>query len=296
MDRARLRRLLGDVRRGRLSPAQALEALTTLPFETVGDATIDHHRGLRQHLPEVILCEGKTVAQCVAIARAIVARSGRCLATRAKEPQARALVEEFGAAARWNETARTVVLDSRGGRGRGNRGGRARAVGARGPRGGSVLVISAGTSDAPVAEEAVVTLEFMGVPVTRVSDAGVAGIHRLLSHLPALREASAVVVVAGMEGALASVVGGLTDRPVIAVPTSVGYGASFGGLAALLGMLNACAAGVTVVNIDNGFGAGYAAGVIAGQSRPVRVTRRGKATRPVRARKAAPVRTSRKSK
>lgn len=268
MDRARLRRLLGDVRRGRLSPADALEALTTLPFETVGDATVDHHRGLRQHLPEVILCEGKTSAQCVAIARAIVARSGRCLATRAKETHARALVEAFGDVARWNETARAVVLEARSSRGRGARGVARRGAG-RG-RGGSVLVVSAGTSDAPVAEEAVVTLEFMGVPVTRVSDAGVAGIHRLLSHLPALREASAVVVVAGMEGALASVVGGLTDRPVVAVPTSVGYGASFGGLAALLGMLNACAAGVTVVNIDNGFGAGYAAGVIAGQSRPTR--------------------------
>jgi len=275
MDRARLRRLLGDVRRGRLSPSQALEALTTLPFETARDATVDHHRGLRQHLPEVILCEGKTTAQCVAIARAIVGRSGRCLATRAKEPHARALVAAFGDAAVWNETARTVVLETAapGARGRGGRAGRGGRGAAARPRGGSVLVVSAGTSDAPVAEEAIVTLEFMGIPVTRVSDAGVAGIHRVLGHLPALREASAIVVVAGMEGALASVVGGLTDRPVIAVPTSVGYGASFGGLAALLGMLNACAAGVTVVNIDNGFGGGYAAGVIAGQSRASRAGR-----------------------
>ena len=284
MDRARLRRLLGDVRRGRLSTAEAIEALATLPFETVGDATVDHHRGLRQHLPEVILCEGKTPAQCVAIARAVVARSGRCLATRAKETHARALVDAFGDVARWNETARAVVLEAGGSRGRAARG-VGRGAARRGGRGGSVLVVSAGTSDAPVAEEAVVTLEFMGVPVTRVSDAGVAGIHRVLSHLPALREASAVVVVAGMEGALASVVGGLTDRPVVAVPTSVGYGASFGGLAALLGMLNACAAGVTVVNIDNGFGAGYAAGVIAGQSRPTRVGKAApsaRATRPAR--------------
>jgi len=134
-------------------------------------------------------------------------------------------------------------------------------------RGTFVLVVSAGTSDLPVAEEAAVTLEFMGLSVRRVYDAGVAGIHRLLKHVRALRDASAIVVVAGMEGALASVVGGLTDRPVVAVPTSVGYGASFGGLAALLSMLNSCAAGVTVVNIDNGFGAGYAAGVIARQSR-----------------------------
>jgi NCAIR mutase (PurE)-related protein len=266
MDRRRLRRLLSQVRAGQVSPAKAAEALTTLPFETVrgASATVDHHRGLRQHLPEVILCEGKTPAQCLAIARAIVARSGRCLATRARAEHARTLVEAFGAAASWNETARAVVLEKRGGR---RAAGGARRASGKGAAGGSVLVISAGTSDAPVAEEAAVTLEFMGVPVTRVSDAGVAGIHRLLSHMPALREASAIVVVAGMEGALASVVGGLTDRPVIAVPTSVGYGASFGGLAALLGMLNACAAGVTVVNIDNGFGAGYAAGVIAGQSR-----------------------------
>ena len=135
-----------------------------------------------------------------------------------------------------------------------------------------MLVVSAGTSDLPVAEEAAVTLEFMGVPVDRVYDAGVAGIHRLLKHVPALRQATAIVVVAGMEGALASVVGGITDRPVIAVPTSSGYGASFGGLAALLAMLNSCAAGVTVVNIDNGFGAGYAAGVIALRSRPGRET------------------------
>ena len=266
MDRARLRRLLGDVRRGRLSPADAAEALTTLPFESARDATVDHHRGLRQHLPEVILCERKTPAQCVTIAEAVVARSGRCLATRAKEEHARAMVAAFGDAASWNETARTVVMERRPAR-------------ARRPKGGSVLVVSAGTSDAPVAEEAIVTLEFMGIPVTRVTDAGVAGIHRVLGHLPALREASAVVVVAGMEGALASVVGGLTDRPVIAVPTSVGYGAAFDGLAALLGMLNACAAGVTVVNIDNGFGAGYAAGVIAGQSRP---NRRGAARKPAR--------------
>lgn len=260
MDRTRLRRLLGDVRRGRISPAQGLEALTTLPFETARDAMVDHHRGLRQHLPEVILCESKTPVQCVTIARAIATRSGRCLATRVKPTHARALVDAFGADAVWNETARTVVVTNGHRRGNGANG--------EGSKGGSVLVVSAGTSDAPVAEEAAVTLEFMGIPVTRVSDAGVAGIHRVLGHLPALRSASAVVVVAGMEGALASVVGGLTDRPVIAVPTSVGYGASYGGLAALLAMLNACAAGVTVVNIDNGFGAGYAAGVIARQSRP----------------------------
>ena len=267
MDPARLRRILEGVRRGRLSTREALESLARLPFETVGPATVDHHRGLRQHLPEVVLCQGKTAGQCVAIARSIVATSGRCLATRASSDQAAALIREFGATAEWNDLARAVVIVKRPRRGgKAGQGGRSRRATRAGGR-GSVLVVSAGTADLPVAEEAVVTLEFMGVPVGRVYDAGVAGIHRLLAHVPALRTASAIVVVAGMEGALASVVGGITDRPVIAVPTSVGYGASYGGLAALLAMLNSCAAGVTVVNIDNGFGAGYAAGVIARQAR-----------------------------
>jgi pyridinium-3,5-biscarboxylic acid mononucleotide synthase len=252
MDPARLRKLLTGVRRGRVSTREALEAIAHLPFESIGDGTVDHHRGIRQALPEVILCQGKTLAQCVSIARAIFSKSGRLLATRASEAQAEALIEAFGKDATWNEAARTVVVE-----------GRKR----KGKRTGRVLVVSAGTSDLAVAEEAAVTLDFMGVPVGRVYDAGVAGIHRLLKHVPALRRASAIVVVAGMEGALASVVGGITDRPVIAVPTSAGYGASFGGLAALLAMLNSCAAGVTVVNIDNGFGAGYAAGVIALRSR-----------------------------
>jgi NCAIR mutase (PurE)-related protein len=275
MDPARLRKLLTDVRRGRVTTREALEAIAHLPFESIGAGTVDHHRGIRQTLPEVILCQGKTKAQCVAIARAIFAKSGRLLATRASEAQARALLDEFAGEATWNEPARTVVVESAGRRRNGTRRGAAsrrgnatRRSGRRKP--GRVLVVSAGTSDLPVAEEAAVTLEFMGVPVGRVYDAGVAGIHRLLKHVPALRQATAIVVVAGMEGALASVVGGITDRPVIAVPTSAGYGASFGGLAALLAMLNSCAAGVTVVNIDNGFGAGYAAGVIALRSRPGR--------------------------
>jgi hypothetical protein len=273
MDPARLRSILEGVRRGRLSTREALESLARLPFESVGPAVVDHHRSIRQHLPEVILCEGKTVSQCVKIARAIHARSGRCLATRASRDQAGALLEAFGPRAAWNEAARAVVIERQAPR-EAARGKRGRAAGGsgRGPgrsgraRSGGVVVVSAGTADLPVAEEAVATLEFMGVPVRRVYDAGVAGIHRLLAHVRVLRGASAIVVVAGMEGALASVVGGIVDRPVIAVPTSVGYGASYGGLAALLAMLNACAAGVTVVNIDNGFGAGYAAGVIARQS------------------------------
>lgn len=251
-----------------------MEALARLPFETAGPALVDHHRSLRQHLPEVILCEGKTDAQCVRIARAIVARSGRCLATRARPSAARALLDAFEGRAVWNEAARTIVIEAGA---KGAKKGAKKAAKRSGPRtarsrraaarGTPVLILSAGTSDLAVAEEAATTLEFMGVPVRRVYDAGVAGIHRLLGHVRALRTAAAIVVVAGMEGALASVVAGMTDRPVIAVPTSVGYGASYGGLAALLAMLNSCAAGVTVVNIDNGFGAGYAAGVIARQSR-----------------------------
>ncbi len=269
MDPSRLRKLLEQVRRGSVTPRAALETLASLPFESTPSATVDHHRGIRQHLPEVVLCQGKTVAQCVEITGSIVASSGRCLATRASEEQAEALASAFPGEAEWNRLARSVAVQ-RAPRGRNvaRRGARAGTPGRGVPRGTYVLVVSAGTSDLPVAEEAAVTLEFMGVPARRVYDAGVAGIHRVLAHLPALRSASAVVVVAGMEGALASVVGGLTPRPVIAVPTSVGYGASFGGLAALLAMLNSCAAGVTVVNIDNGFGAGYAAGVIARQSRP----------------------------
>jgi NCAIR mutase (PurE)-related protein len=281
MDPSRLHSLLKRVRRGGVTPREALDALAALPFENTLSATVDHHRGVRQHLPEVILCQGKTVAQCVEIARAIAGRSGRCLATRVSAEQAEALAEAFGDAAEWNERGRTVVIRRRARR----RGTAARPRGSRpGSAGGFVLVVSAGTSDLPVAEEAAVTLEFMGIPVRRVYDAGVAGIHRVLAHLDALRSASAIVVVAGMEGALASVVGGLTPRPVIAVPTSVGYGASFGGLAALLAMLNSCAAGVTVVNIDNGFGAGYAAGVIASQSRAARAGSRG--TRAKAARKS----------
>lgn len=246
-----------------MTPGEAVEALAALPFENTPSATVDHHRGIRQHLPEVIFAQGKTVTQCIEIARTITARSGRCLVTRASAEQAEALREEFGAGAEWNQLARTVVV------------GRVRRAASPSPgpkrhkesRGGFVLVVSAGTSDLPVAEEAAVTLEFMNVPVRRVYDAGVAGIHRVLAHLDALRSASAVVVVAGMEGALASVVGGLTPRPVVAVPTSVGYGASFGGLAALLAMLNSCAPGVVVVNIDNGYGAGVFAARVARNAR-----------------------------
>ncbi|MDD5556930.1 MAG: nickel pincer cofactor biosynthesis protein LarB [bacterium] len=241
-----VRRLLADVAGGRVSVEAAVRRLRHLPYETIGHSTIDRHRALRQGFPEVIFCEGKTVQEIEEIAARICATGENILATRASEEaylKLRALFPD----ARYHARARVVTIRRRRGR-------RAR---------GSVAVVSAGTADGPVAEEAAITAEMMGVRVRRLYDVGVAGLHRLIGRLPELGRARAIVVVAGMEGALPSVVGGLVGRPVIAVPTSVGYGASFGGLAALLGMLTSCAAGVTVVNIDNGFGAGYAAAVIA---------------------------------
>lgn len=241
MTPAELERLLAEVARGDLAPAAALDRLRHFPTESLEFARLDHHRPLRQGQPEVIFAAGKTVEQVVAIADRLAAASGGFLATRVTPEQGEALAARFSGA-EWNRLGRTVL---------------ARAPGP--PATGRVLVVCAGTSDLPVAEEAAVTAQAMGHEVERLADVGVAGIHRLLSAGPQLREAEVLIVVAGMEGALPSVVGGLVQQPVIAVPTSVGYGASFGGLAALLGMLNSCAAGITVVNIDNGFGAGMAA-------------------------------------
>jgi len=239
---AQLEELLQEVAAGRLSPESAIGRLRHLPFEDLNFARIDHHRSLRQGHPEVIYCAGKTVAQVVAIAERLAAADGAFLGTRATEEMAESLGDLF-ARVQWNPLARTVYLPPA----------------TRPPAVGTVLVISAGTSDLPVAEEAAVTLEAFGHTAARLCDVGVAGIHRLLSATDRLQAADVAIVVAGMEGALPSVVGGLVRVPVIAVPTSVGYGASFGGLAALLAMLNSCAAGVTVVNIDNGFGAAVAA-------------------------------------
>jgi NCAIR mutase (PurE)-related protein len=238
-----LEALLADVAAGRLPPAAALDRLRHLPFEDLAFARIDHHRALRQGQPEVVFCQGKTLEQVVAICERLEVATGSFLGTRASEPMAGALRERFPRVV-WNPIARTVFLG---------------APDAPAPTGGPILVVSAGTSDLPVAEEAAVVAEAFGTRVDRLNDVGVAGIHRLLAAGDALKQARVVIVVAGMEGALPSVVGGLVAVPVIAVPTSVGYGASFGGLAALLGMLNSCAAGVTVVNIDNGFGAAAAA-------------------------------------
>lgn len=235
--------LLRQVAEGGITPAEALDRLAQPPIETLPFATIDHHRTIRQGHPEVIFAAGKTPDQVCEIAERIAARGNGVLATRADE-QTRAALRARLPDIELNEVARTAYLAPD----------EPPAMGS-----GSVLIVTAGTSDLPVAEEAAVTARALGNPVERLTDVGVAGIHRLLANGDALGKAAVVIVVAGMEGALPSVVGGLVRRPVIAVPTSVGYGASFGGIAALLGMLNSCAAGVTVVNIDNGFGAAYAA-------------------------------------
>jgi pyridinium-3,5-biscarboxylic acid mononucleotide synthase len=237
--------LLADVAAGRTTPHAALEKLRHLPFEDLPFARIDHHRELRQGQPEVVFCEGKTVEQVVAICERLAAASGSFLGTRASESVAQELRGRFPRLV-WNALARTVHLPPSEPR-------------KASTAGGTILVVCAGTSDLPVAEEAAVVAEVYGHTVERLVDVGVAGLHRLLAAGDQLRAARVIIVVAGMEGALPSVVGGMVAVPVIAVPTSVGYGAAFGGLAALLGMLNSCAAGLTVVNIDNGFGAAVAA-------------------------------------
>ncbi len=243
---AELRALLRGVRSGRVGEAEAARRIAAAPIERLEFATLDHQRSLRTGFPEVILGQGKTPAQVVAIARRLFARHGLVLATRVDEAARAALAAAFPRA-EVHDRARCVVLRRRTRRG----GGR-----------GRVLVVCAGTADLPVAEEALVTARTMGSRAELVADVGVAGLHRLLAHRERLRGARVVVVVAGLEGALPSVVGGLVDRPLIAVPTSVGYGAHFDGLAPLLAMLNSCAAGITVVNVDNGFGAGYAAHLV----------------------------------
>lgn len=242
----RLKALLESVKTGQIDVDAAMHQMEGLPFEDLGFAHVDHHRSLRKGFPEVIFCEGKTVEQVVEIGKRIV-QHGSLLATRISQDQADGLVAAIPGATH-DATGRTVTFDH--------------PEFSTPKTRGRILVLSAGTSDLPVAEEAATTARIMGNEVERVFDVGVAGIHRLLAYREKLAEATVLIVVAGMEGALPSVVGGMVDAPVIAVPTSVGYGASFGGLAALLGMLNTCSAGVTVVNIDNGFGAGYAASLM----------------------------------
>jgi NCAIR mutase (PurE)-related protein len=246
MEREALERLLESVRSGEVAIDEAMRRLRELPFEDLGYAKVDHHRALRKSFPEVIFCEGKAPEHVIGIVHSLRARSRVVLATRAT-PELYAAVHAEVPDAVYHEQARIIQVGE--------------------PRPdpaskGAILVVSAGTADIPVAEEAVVTAQAAGCAVERLYDVGVAGIHRLFAHHRALEAARVLVVVAGMEGALASVVGGLVDKPVIAVPTSVGYGACFDGLAALLGMLNSCASGVVVVNIDNGFGAGYFAAML----------------------------------
>lgn len=246
MHPARLRELLEQVRAGAISTEDALERMKAMPFEDLGFAKVDHHRALRKGFPEVIFGAGKTAVQIVEITQRLSDAEQNVLITRLDAATA---AEVCAAVPRmqYDEHGRLATLIHHpvelGGR-------------------GTILVVCAGTSDLPVAEEAAQTAELLGNRVARLHDVGVAGIHRLLAHHELLQQASVVIVVAGMEGALPSVVGGLVAVPVIAVPTSIGYGASFGGLAALLAMLNSCAAGITVVNIDNGFGAGVAASLI----------------------------------
>jgi len=243
VDRRRLADLLAAVQRGDCPVDEALDRLRGMPYEDLGFAALDHHRALRNGFPEVILGEGKSAEQVIAIAERMAATAGNVLVTRLAPEVGAALVAAVPGFA-YHATPRLAVR-------------REREVEATGR--GTILVVSAGTADVPVAEEAAMSAELMGNPVERLYDVGVAGIHRLLDRRERLWKAAVLIVVAGMEGALPSVVGGLVDRPVIAVPTSVGYGTSFHGLAALLGMLNTCAAGVVVVNIDNGFGAAAAA-------------------------------------
>jgi pyridinium-3,5-biscarboxylic acid mononucleotide synthase len=240
-----IRKLFDEVRKGKLTPDDAVARLRHMPFEDLGFAKVDHHRALRAGMPEVILGQGKTPTQVAGIFTRLAKHGGNVLATRADAKQF-AAVKKKVRTVEYRELARAIVLH-------------------RDPTNygkGIIAVVSAGTSDIPVAEEAVVTAELMGNEVEHFYDVGVAGIHRLLANREALMAARVIIVCAGMEGALPSVVGGLVGVPVIAVPTSVGYGASFQGLAALLGMLNSCASNVSVVNIDNGFGAGYVASLI----------------------------------
>lgn len=246
MDKDRLKRLLEDLSRGNISVEKVMGELKDLPFEDMGFACIDHHRGLRKGLSEVIFGEGKEPDDILAIMESMIRKKERILITRLSQDKADIILAKYPEGV-YHRRARILILD-------------AQPVEVSGK--GTIVVMSAGTSDIPVAEEAALTARFMGNRVETVFDVGVSGIHRVLSHRDDLNSASVIIVVAGMEGALPSVVGGLVDKPVIAVPTSVGYGASFGGITALLGMLNSCAAGVTVVNIDNGFGAGYAASII----------------------------------
>ncbi|KRU24866.1 1-(5-phosphoribosyl)-5-amino-4-imidazole- carboxylate carboxylase [Clostridium sporogenes] len=240
-----IKKLLLDIKSDKISLEDGVDILQDLPFKDLGYAKIDNHREMRVGYPEVIYCAGKTVDQIKGIIEFMLTKENNILGTRATK-EAYEEVKKICTEAEYNELARTIVIKKREVK----------------SKGGYIAVVTAGTSDIPVSEEAAVTAEIFGNKVERIYDVGVAGIHRLFDKLELIRGARVIVVAAGMEGALASVVGGLVDKPVIAVPTSIGYGANFQGLSALLSMLNSCASGVSVVNIDNGFGAGYLASMI----------------------------------
>ncbi len=235
-----LEKILKDLHRQKITPQQAMKKLQTLPYENLEFAKVDHHRGLRVGMPEVVYCQGKTVAQIKKIIQSMNRVGLSVLATKLSKDNFRKLKSSLPKISEYNETAQTLVIEKN----------------KRQKKSGLIIIISAGTADIPVAEEAAVTAQLLGSKVETIFDVGVAGIHRLLDNLEQVRKARVVIVVAGMEGALASVVGGMVDKPIVAVPTSIGYGTSFGGVSALLTMLNSCAPGMAVVNIDNGFGAG----------------------------------------
>ncbi len=235
-----LKILLDDLHKQKLTPIQAIAKLENLPYEDMGFAKVDHHRELRSGMPEVIYCQGKTVIQIKKIIQSMNRAGNSILATKLNKDVFRKIKNSLPKFSKYNETARTLVIDKNKSK----------------KKSGKIIIISAGTSDIPIAEEASVTAQLLGSKTETLFDVGVAGIHRLFNNLERIRKARVVIVVAGMEGALASVVGGLVDKPLIAVPTSIGYGSSFGGVSALLSMLNSCSPGIAVVNIDNGFGAG----------------------------------------
>jgi len=246
LNRDSLKKLLKDTKKGKISVDNALEKLKHLPFEDIGLACIDHHRGLRKGLSEVIFGEGKDAEDIMAITEQMIKQDENILVTRLSPDKAKKVKKRYPEG-QYYPKARILTLIHK-------------PVKISGK--GTILVISAGTSDIPVAEEAAITARFMGNEVKTIYDIGVSGLHRVLAHREILEKAAVIIAVAGMEGALPSVVSGLVSCPVIAVPTSIGYGSSFGGITALLGMLNSCSSGVTVVNIDNGFGAAYAASII----------------------------------
>ncbi len=263
MDKTKLLHILKQVKQAKISPHKALRQLKALPFAQSPNATIDTHRALRCGFPEVILCEGKTPKEIAQIARALLKNNKRLLATRASAQAYRA-IKSVAKDAVYHPRARivTVSRDKKRESSTLPAGPPAGEAGRHGKKNGFILIITAGTADMPVAEEARLTAQTMGQEIKTLADVGIAGLHRLLAHTDLIQQARVIIVVAGMEGALPNLIGGLVDKPVIAVPTSIGYGASFKGIAALLTMLNSCAAGVSVVNIDNGFGAGYIASLI----------------------------------